>query len=64
MYSCVAEVGKILEAVIIMLTVGLILSFNQSQNINLDRTITVPNSQLTNSYFSTQVNVFRRLVKT
>ena len=38
----VAEVGQILIPILVMLTIGLILSFNQSKNINLDRTFTVP----------------------
>ena len=38
----VAEVGQILILILIALTIGLISSFNQSQNINLDRTFTVP----------------------
>ena len=38
----VAEVGQIVILILIALTIGLISSFNQSQNINLDRTFTVP----------------------
>ena len=40
----VAEVGQILipTGILVTLTTGLISSFNQYQNINLDHTFTVP----------------------